>query len=98
MFKGYNGGSWSSRSRNLHGTSSTTKKKGADTSIFQNAATTLQEKFNELEDIGVMKRQEDIIGVTEKYINPSFLIKKSTGGFRLVTAFADVSRYSKPQP
>ena len=25
-------------------------------------------------------------------------MKKGTGGFRLVTAFADVGRYSKPQP
>ena len=32
------------------------------------------------------------------YLNPSFLVKKPNGGFRLVTAFADVGRYSKPQP
>ena len=28
----------------------------------------------------------------------SFLVKKPSGGYRLVTAFADVGRYSKPQP
>jgi hypothetical protein len=33
-----------------------------------------------------------------EYINPSFLVKKPSGGYRLVTAFADVDRYSKPQP
>lgn len=33
-----------------------------------------------------------------EYVNPSFLIKKPNGSFRLVTAFADVGRYSKPQP
>ena len=33
-----------------------------------------------------------------EYVNPSFLIKKTNGGHRLVTAFADVGRYSKPQP
>lgn len=33
-----------------------------------------------------------------EYINPSFLVKKASGGCRLVTAFADVSLYSKPQP
>jgi hypothetical protein len=33
-----------------------------------------------------------------EYINPSFLAKKPSGGYRLVTAFADVDRYSKPQP
>ena len=31
-------------------------------------------------------------------LNPSFLIKKPSGGFRLVTVFTDVGRYSKPQP
>ena len=29
---------------------------------------------------------------------PSFLIKKPNGSYRLVTAFADVGRYTKPQP
>ena len=33
-----------------------------------------------------------------EYLNPSFLVKKGNGGFRLVTAFTDVGRYSKPQP
>ena len=33
-----------------------------------------------------------------EYLNPSFLVKKSSGGFRLITDFADVGRYSKPQP
>ena len=30
--------------------------------------------------------------------NPSFLVKKPSGGFRLVTAFAEVGQYNKPQP
>ncbi|CAB4018232.1 Hypothetical predicted protein, partial [Paramuricea clavata] len=38
------------------------------------------------------------LGITVEYLNPSFLIKKPSGGHRLVTAFADVGRYSKPQP
>ena len=57
----------------------------------------LQHKFDELEGIGVFKRPEDV-GVAVEYVNPSFLVKKPTGGFRLVTAFADVGRYAKPQP
>ena len=36
--------------------------------------------------------------VVVEYLNPSFLVKKKNGGFRLVTAFTDVGRYSKPQP
>jgi hypothetical protein len=58
----------------------------------------LQDKVDiSLEALGVFKRPEDL-GVTVEYLNPSFLVKKPSGGFRLVTAFADVGRYSKPQP
>ena len=57
----------------------------------------MQQKFDELEAQGVFKRPEDI-GITVEYLNPSFLVTKPTGGHRLVTAFADVGRYSKPQP
>ena len=32
-----------------------------------------------------------------EYLNPSSLVKKSNGGYRLVTAIADVGRYSKPR-
>jgi hypothetical protein len=47
--------------------------------------------------LGVFKRPEDV-NVSVEYLNPSSLVKKSSGGFRLVIAFADVGRYSKPQP
>ena len=57
----------------------------------------LQSKFDELEAQGVFRRPEDLKVVVE-YLNPSFLVKKKNGGFRLVTAFTDVGRYSKPQP
>ena len=57
----------------------------------------LQAKFNELEQAQVFRRPEDL-GVTVEYLNPSFLVKKLSSGHRLVTAFVDVARYSKPQP
>ena len=57
----------------------------------------LHNKFDELEYKGVFRRPEDL-GLSVEYINPSFLAKKPSGGYRLVTAFADVGRYSKPQP
>ena len=57
----------------------------------------LQDKFDNLESLGVFKRPEDV-GISVEYLNPSFLVKKPNGGSRLVTAFADVGRYSKPQP
>ena len=56
-----------------------------------------QEKFDYVEQLGVFQRPEDV-DITVEYLNPSFLVKKSNGGCRLVTAFADVGRYSKPQP
>ena len=57
----------------------------------------LQEKFDEFESQGIFQPPENL-GITVEYLNPSFLIKKPNGGHRLVTAFADVGRYSKPQP
>ena len=56
----------------------------------------LQNKFDELEAQGIFRRPEDLKVVVE-YLNPS-LMKKRNGGFRLVTAFTNVDRYSKPQP
>ena len=57
----------------------------------------MHRKFDELENQGVFARPE-FLGITAEYLNPSFLVKKTSGGFRLVTAFAEVGRYSKPQP
>ena len=57
----------------------------------------LQTKFDELEAMGVFQRPEDL-NIVAEYLNPSFLVKKRSGVFRLVTAFTDVGRYSKPQP
>ena len=37
------------------------------------------------------------MGITVEYENPSFLVKKPNGGYRLVSAFEDVGRYSKLQ-
>ena len=57
----------------------------------------LQAMFDELEQAKVFRRPEDL-GITVEYLNPSFLVKKPSGGHRLETAFADVARYSKLQP
>ena len=45
----------------------------------------------------VLAKPEDV-GVTVEYLNPSFLVKKPSGDFRLVTAFSEVAKYAKPQP
>ena len=57
----------------------------------------LQSKFDKIESQGVFCRPEDLKVVVE-YLNPSFLVKKRNGGFRLVTVFTDVGCYSKPLP
>ena len=48
----------------------------------------LHHKFEELEDNNV----------SVDYLNPTFLVKKANEDFRLVIAFSDVGRYTKPQP
>ena len=57
----------------------------------------LQAKFDELYKQGVFIRPEDA-NITAEYVSPSFLVAKSSGGHRLVTAFTELGQYSKPQP
>ena len=73
------------------------QRKGHIQQYARNQLVELQAKFDELETMGVFVRPEDV-PVNVEYLNPSFLIKKRSGGHRLVTAFSDVGRYSKPQP
>ena len=73
------------------------QRKGRMPQYSKDKLVELQNKFDELEYKEVFRRPEDL-EVSVEYINPSFLVKKPSGGYRLVTAFADVDRYSKPQP
>ena len=73
------------------------QRKGRLPQYPHNKLVELQQKFDDLEAQGVFHRPEDI-GITIEYLNPSFLVTKPTGDHRLVTAFADVGRYSKPRP
>ena len=73
------------------------QRKGRLPQYARNKLEELQSKFDQLEEAGVFKRPEDV-NMTVEHLNPSFLVKKSNGGYRLVPAFADVGRYSKPQP
>ena len=73
------------------------QRKGRVPQYSRDKLSELQNKFDELEASGVFRKPEEV-GVVVEYLNPSFLVKKPTGGHRLVTAFADVGRYSKPQP
>ena len=73
------------------------QRKGRIPQYSRNQLVELQAMFDELEQAKVFRRPEDL-GITVEYLNPLFLVKKPSGGHRLVTAFADVARYSKPQP
>lgn len=95
--KGYNGAVGPFEACVNMGPTQPPQRKGRVPQYARDKLVELQNKFDELESQGVFRRPEDI-GVNVEYLNPSFLVKKSSGGFRLVTAFADVGRYCKPQP
>ena len=95
--KGYNGSVGPFEARVNMGPVEPPQRKGRLPQYARNQLLELQHKFDELEALGVFRRPEDI-NIAVEYLNPSFLIKKANGGYRLVTAFADVGRYSKPQP
>ena len=96
-YKGYNGAAGKFEAVVNMGPVQPPQRKGRLPLYPRDKMVELQEKFDELEAAGVLKRPEDL-NITVEYLNPSFLVKKTSGGFRLVTAFADVGRYSKPQP
>lgn len=94
---GYNGAEGPFEAKVNMGPVEPPQRKGRLPLYGRDKLTELQQKFDELEHLGVFHRPEDV-GVSVEYLNPSFLIRKQSGGYRLVTAFADVGRYSKPQP
>ena len=73
------------------------QRKGRIPQYSKDKLVALQETFDKLETVGVFKRPSDADTVVE-YLNPSFLVKKASGGHRLVTACAEVVRYCKPSP
>ncbi|KAL0153092.1 hypothetical protein M9458_051586, partial [Cirrhinus mrigala] len=97
QFRGYNGAAGPFQARVNMGPVQPPQRKGRVPQYSRGQLQELQAQFDALESLGVFRKPEDI-DVDVEYVNPSFLVKKSNGGFRLVTAFADVGRYSKPQP
>ena len=96
-FKGYNGASGPFKAVVNMGPTQPPQRKGRVPMYSRDKLVALQDKMDELEALGVFIKPEDH-NITVEYVNPSFLVKKASGGHRLVTAFADVGRYSKPQP
>ena len=58
------------------------QSKGPSAPVCAEKLVDLQNKFDELEKLGLFKRPEGINVVVE-YLNPSFLVKKSNCGYRL---------------
>ena len=93
----YNGYSGKLKARVLFGSAvPPSKKLHAPTYSNQNLQL-LQDKFDELESEGVLGRPEDH-GVIVEHVSASFLVSKSSGGHRLVTAFTALSNYTKTLP
>ena len=57
----------------------------------------LQQEADKLEELGVLAKPEDL-GITVQHASPSFLVKKSSGGQRFVTAFNSLSPYVRIPP
>ena len=57
----------------------------------------LQRMMDYLKDQGVLSRAEDVQQPIE-YVHPSFLVKKRSGGYRLVTSFGQMAEFARPQP
>ena len=96
-FRGYNGAAGPLQAKVNMGPVQPPQRKGRVPQYSRGQLQELQAQFDALEEMGVFRKPEDVDAAVE-YVNPSFLIKKPSGGFRLVTAFSDVGRYSKPQP
>ena len=73
------------------------QRKGRLPQYSRNKLTELQSEIDKLERLGVLAKPETV-NVTIEYLNPSLLVKKPNGNFRLVTAFTEVGKYCKPQP
>ena len=93
----YNGASGDIKATVNMGPTLPPQRKGRLPQYNKSTLDELQDKFDELERAGVLAKPEKV-NVTVEYLNISFLVKKSSGGTRLVTSFGDVGRYSKPQP
>lgn len=51
---------------------------------------------DKLECDKVLAKPEDV-NIAVLYVSPLFLVQKPSSGYRMVTAFADVGKYSLPQ-
>ena len=93
----YNGFSGKLKARILFGSTVPPPRKLHAPTYGRDNLQLLQDKFDELESQGVFGRPEDY-GVVVEHVSPSFLVKKPSGGYRLVTAFTALSGFTKTLP
>ena len=57
----------------------------------------LQSESDDLERLGVLVRPEDV-GIVPQHVSPSFLVGKSDGKKRFITAFNDIAKFCRLPP
>lgn len=77
--QGYNGAVGPFEARVNMGPVEPPQQKGHLPQYARSKLVDLQNKFDELERLGVFKQPEDF-NVAVEYLNPSYLVKKSNGG------------------
>ena len=74
------------------------QRKGRVPQYSRNKLQELQNEMDRLEEMGVFAKPEQA-NITVEYLNPTFIVRDpKRDKSRLVTAFAEVGRYCKPQP
>ena len=93
----YNDNSGKVRFRINFGSAKPPTKKLQVPCYSKNNLNELQELFDRLEAQGVFVRPEDY-GIAVEHVSPSFLVRKSDGSYRLVTAFTSLVQFCKTLP
>ena len=93
----YNDESGKVRARINIGSSKPPTRKIRVPTYCKNNLDALQDKFDELEGDGVVRRPEDV-DVEIEHVSPSFLVRKANGEFRLVTNFTSLTDFCKTLP
>ena len=93
----YNGASGNIQAVVNIGPTKPPQRKGRLPSYNHETLVKYQQKCDDFESEGILTTPEKA-GVAVEYLNLSFLVKKPSGGERLVTSFGEVAQYCKPQP
>lgn len=93
----YNGTSGMIEGNVNMGSTKPPQRKGRLPSYNREMLIRLQQVCDDLEGYGVLAKPEEV-GVQVENLNLTFMVNKPGGGHRLVTSFAEVGHYARPQP